>query len=135
MTLLVAFAACIAIQAQEVQRQRVYIFGFAASLSDSLAYQTDIQVLDSAYLYRNGFLADRTQYSTQLQQAVQQMSGHGNMICSVFFDKKKAKLEKKYLKIKQRYARNHAVVVQPLNSEMFRFKKVEYMQTMEDTNQ
>ncbi len=133
MILLVAFAACVATQAQEAKLQRVYIFGFAASLSDSLAFQTDIQVLDSAYVYRNGFLADRTQYSAQLQQKVQQMTGRENMVCAVYFAKKKDKLEKRYMKLKRRYARDHAVVVQPLNSDEFRFRNVEFLQIQEET--
>ncbi len=133
MIFLVAITACVAIQAQEVQRQRVYMFGFAASFSDSLAFQTDIQVVDSAYVYKkNDFLADRTQYSTQLQLAVQQMTGRENMICAVFFDTKLAKLEKKYQKVRRRYIRDHAVVVQPLSTDAFRFKSVEYLQTVEE---
>lgn len=132
MILLVAFAICTVAQAQEAQRQRVYIFGFAASLGDSLAFQTDIQALDSAYLYKNGFLADRAQYSSQLQEAVKQLSGRENMICAVYFDKNKAKLEKKFMKLKRRYARDHAVMVQPLNSDAFSFRNVEYLQTVEE---
>lgn len=103
----------------------VYMFGFATSFTDSLAYITDIQLVDSAYLYKNGFLSDRTLYSEQLANKTQQM-GHANMTCAVFFSPKKAAVEKKYLRVKRRYGRDHGVVVTSLGNNEFRFKAIPF---------
>lgn len=105
----------------------VYMFGLAASFTDSLAYITDIQRVDSAYLYKNGFLADRPLYSRQLADKTEVM-GHANMTCAVFFSPKKAAVEKKYLKVKRSYSRQHGVAVMPLGGNEFQFKAIPYEQ-------
>lgn len=107
------------------QVKPVYMFGFATSFTDSLAYITDIQRVDSAYLYKNGFLADRTHYSRQLADMLEK-TGQTNMTCAVFFSPKKATVEKKYLRVKRRFARDHGVAVTPLGSNVFQFKAVPY---------
>ena len=45
----------------------VYAFGVAASFNDSVVYCTEIQVLDSTALDKNGFLPKRDLYSYQLK--------------------------------------------------------------------
>lgn len=111
------------------QVKPVYMFGFAASFTDSLAYVTDIQRVDSAYLYKNGFLADRPLYSQQLADKTEAM-GHAHMTCTVFFSTKKAAVEKKYLKVKRRYGLQHGVVVTTLPGDEFRFTAVPYLLEM-----
>lgn len=108
-------------QAQKPQMHCVYMFGFASSLVDSLAFQTDIQMIDSVYIHKNGLLAGRMQYSSQLQQALQRETGNANITCAIFFDTKKSRLEKRYLKLKRRYIKSHSVVVRHFGTDSFRF--------------
>lgn len=121
-----ALLATLSLRAQHAPVVKpVYMFGLVASFSDSLAYITDIQRVDSAYLYKNGFLANRPLYSQQLLDKTEAM-GHANMTCAVFFSPKKATIEKKYLKVKRRYGQQHGVVVTSLGNNEFRFKSVPY---------
>ncbi len=109
----------------------VYVFGFAASFTDSIAYITDIQALDTAYVHKNGFLADRSLYSMQLNNFLLTDQHRDNMTCMVFFNAKKSKLEKKFLKVRKKYRADHAVVLSPLGSDVFRFKCEEWIEPME----
>lgn len=126
---------CVLLSALSLSAQRapevkpVYMFGLAASFTDSLAYITDIQRVDSAYLYKNGFLADRPLYSQQLADKTKSM-GHDNMTCMVFFNPKKAAVEKKYLKVKHRYGQQHGVAVTPLGNDEFSFTAVPFEQVI-----
>lgn len=45
----------------------VYAFGISASFTDTVVYFTDIQILDSAKVSKEGFLAHRELYSYQLK--------------------------------------------------------------------
>ena len=45
----------------------VYIVGVSASFTDSLVYFTEIQLLDSVSLDKNKMLPERSQYSYQLK--------------------------------------------------------------------
>ncbi|MDD7304742.1 MAG: hypothetical protein SPF56_06515 [Bacteroidaceae bacterium] len=127
--LLLLLTGCVlSAYAQSARMQRVYMFGFAASLGDSVAFLTDVQTMDSAYVHYNGFLADRSMYSAQLQQAMATRTGKENMTCAVFFGTKKNQVEKKYLKLKHRYGRKNGVVVQALGLDQFRFLPVAYVE-------
>ena len=73
----------------KVERTTVYMFGFSASFTDSVAYITDIQQLDSAYIdTKTDFLMDRVVYSEQLQTYVEALELMGNCTCSVCFHTK-----------------------------------------------
>ncbi len=113
--------------AYEPMRRKVYMFGFGASFTDSVAYITDVQAIDSAYIHPNGFLADRTLYGVQLDVYLQTVLNKKNMTCVVFFDKSKSKVEKKYLKIKKKYLKDHAVVLTPIGRDEFKFKREEWI--------
>ena len=45
----------------------VYMFGVGASFKDSVVYFTEVQLVDSVVLDKNGFLPSRVQYSYQLK--------------------------------------------------------------------
>ena len=86
------FFACLLCQNAEakVKQKPIYIFGFAASFTDSIGYVTDVQYLDSAYVdTKNKFLIGRNMYSVQLQQYLQENMDCKNPITSIFFGEKK----------------------------------------------
>lgn len=74
----------------KVERTTVYIFGFSASFTDSVAYITDVQQLDSAYIEtKYDFLMDRVVYSDQLQTYLEAVKQMPNSTCTVFSIRKR----------------------------------------------
>jgi len=84
--------------------QRVYMFGFAASFNDTIVHFTEIQTLDSVWLSnRKTFLLGRDNYSYQLRDYLAQQK-MPYRTCVIFFDRKLNRLQKKFLKVKNKYA-------------------------------
>lgn len=121
--LLILLFAAVLMQAAgyEPLRRRVYLFGFAASFTDSVSYVTDIQTLDSAYVHYNGFLDSRGLYALQLEQHLAATNREG-LTCMVFFHKNKRKLEKRFLKVKKKYMATHAAAIAPIGRDEFQFR-------------
>ncbi len=110
------FFACLSCQMAEakVKQKPVYLFGFATSFTDSLAYITDVQYIDSAYIdTKTRFLIGRNMYSVQLQQYLEDKEGCSHPVTSIFFSKKKAKVDKKILSIRRRYEKNYNLKTVP----------------------
>lgn len=116
--------ACLLCQnsAAKVKQQPVYLFGFAASFVDSLAYITDVQYIDSAYVdTKTKFLIGRNLYSVQLQDFLAKNEGCKHPVTSIFFGKKKEKIEKKMLAIRRRFEGDFKLktVVCPFRAENY----------------
>lgn len=130
LVLAVAVAAVVAVAmgaGTMPQKQRVYMFGFAASFVDSVCVMTDLQEVD-AYVMPNGFLADRSLYSLQLNNHLVSNQMLENLTCVVFFDKNKSKAEKKYQKLRKRYREDENVTLQSLGIDQFRFEAEEWVE-------
>lgn len=108
------------------QMQRVYMFGFGASLTDSIACQTQVQAIDSAWLDSHKLLVDRSLYSIQLQFHLEQNEGVKNPICTIYFDKNERKLRKLWAKLKRRYESEPQIKLRQLDADRFRFKAEQY---------
>ena len=72
----------------------VYIVGVSASFTDSLVYFTEIQLLDSVSLDKNKMLPERSQYSYQLKNYLENEEGLTNRTCFVYFSNSRKKLQK-----------------------------------------
>ena len=84
---------------------------------------TDLQQIGKVEMEKKTkFISDRDEYSRQLSDYVKK-NGEKNMIALVSYDLKKTKLEKKYLKIKQRYTKD-GFVVKYITKEDFVFVPV-----------
>ena len=86
----VAFAfLCMSVSlCAKVERTTVYMFGFSASFTDSVAYITDVQQVDSAYIdTKTDFLLDRVVYSDQLQVFMESLNVMKDCTCAVLFSK------------------------------------------------
>ena len=81
----------------------MYMVGVSASFTDSLIYFTDIQHLDSVSLDKDKLLPLRGQYSEQLEDYLENKLGLKDRTCFIYFDAKKAKLEKVMKKMKDQY--------------------------------
>lgn len=102
---------------------RVYLYGVAMSMQDSVVYMTDELILDDAVLYNKKiFLEGRDQLSSQLSSYMAQ-KGEKNRVCSVTFAKDVKKLDKKYLKQTEKLKKK-GYLVKSVGQGEFRFKSV-----------
>lgn len=110
--------------AQNVNIQRVYMFGFAQSFNDSTVYFTDIQTVDSAWIQnKTKFLLERENYSYQMRSYLES-EGLQHMMCTTFYALTRKEIEKKYAKIKQRYANRGRYGIEYINENEMKFKAV-----------
>ena len=103
--LLVAIAALLAttVTAKKQSVQKIYIYGMAATFTDTIVYFTPIQEVDSAWVdTKTNFLQGRENYSYQLREYLtsQQMP---HRTCVVIYNQDRQKLEKEFLKMKRIY--------------------------------
>lgn len=105
-------------------RKTIYAFGFAASFNDSTVYFTDIQEIDSAFIEdKSHFLAGRQDYSGQLRNYLLEKN-EKNRTCIFCFDLKRKKIEKKYLKMKERYSKKGAFDVKYISTDELKFQPI-----------
>ena len=92
------------VQAQNVKVPHAYMFGFVASFNDSTVYFTDIQQVDSVWVTKKKkMLAGRNNYSYQLREFFAQKRNMPNRTCVVVANTNRKKVEKKYIKMKNKY--------------------------------
>ena len=124
------FAAAFAVSAfskqpKDKNKYGVYLAGVSASFADSLVFLTDIQFVDSAAVDEKDMLVGRASYSYQLKDYLEQKQGEQNRTCFMFFNRKKAKLEKEMKKLKEKYQKGGTLVIRDEDSA-FHFEKPEY---------
>jgi hypothetical protein len=115
-------------EAKIVVAEHMYMFGFSASFNDSILYITDIQdVPGASYDTKTKFLMGREHYSSQLKEFLAEKKGQPNRICLVMFATSRKEAEKKYQKLKKKYAGKDGIIygLQYLNSDEFKFEAVE----------
>ena len=92
------------VQAQNVKVPQAYMFGFVASFNDSTVYFTNIQKVDSVWVTKKkGMLAGRNNYSYQLREYFAQQRNLPNRTCVVIANTDRKKVEKKFVKMKNKY--------------------------------
>ena len=110
---------CSAFSLKKDHSKTVYAFGIAASFTDTVVYFTDIQILDSAKVSKEGFLTHRDLYSYQLKNYVEDNGLQQN------FSENRKKLEKEATKILSKYKRNRNTTVTRIDTDKFHFIKPE----------
>jgi hypothetical protein len=105
LTLAIAMMAAGAtnVQAQNIKVPHAYMFGFVASFNDSTVYFTNIQQVDSVWVTKKKMLAGRNNYSYQLREFFAQKRNMPNRTCVVVANTDRKKVEKKYIKMKNKY--------------------------------
>jgi len=103
----------------------VYAFGFSASFTDTVVYYTEIQVLDSVQLDKNGFLPYREHYSYQLKNYLEYQKGEKNRTCMIYFSESQAQLSKDRAKLLNKYKKDKTISLEELPQVEFSFKKPE----------
>ena len=104
----------------------MYMVGVSASFTDSLIYFTDIQHLDSVSFDKDKLLTLRGQYSEQLEDYLENKLGLKDRTCFIYFDAKKAKLEKVMKKMKDQYKKDGKAVLKEIGVDFQFTKAVEY---------
>lgn len=127
LTTLLAITASTA-EAKHVVLPHVYMFGFAASFTDSTLYLTDIQDVENVwYDTKEDALMARDNYSSQLKQYMTDSLGQPNRVCLVIFATTKKKAEKKYQILKKKYMSRDGIIhgMKYLTSSDFKFTAVD----------
>ena len=101
----------------------VYMFGIVTSFTDSVLYMTQVQYVDSAYFTKKNFLYSRENYSYQLKSYMKNL-GIENPTCITIYDSKKSKAEKKYSKIRKKFAEKDKYIVKYLAADEFKFSPI-----------
>ena len=119
------FTMCSAFSLKKDHSKPVYAFGISASFTDTVVYFTDIQILDSAKVSKEGFLSHRELYSYQLKNYLEDNQLQQNSTCMIYFSENKKKLEKEATKILNKYKKNNRMTVSLIDSDKFHFTKPE----------
>lgn len=127
-SLLMVFMVCSAFSLKGNDKSKgMYIVGVSASFSDSLVYFTDIQYLDSVQVNKKTkLLPMRSNYSEQLDNFLEQVQGMKNRTCFIYFNEKKAKLEKVINKMKKEYMEGGKSILRETGSDFKFTRAVEY---------
>ena len=119
------FTMCSAFSLKKGHSKPVYAFGISASFTDTVVYFTDIQIIDSAKVSKEGFLAHRELYSYQLKNYLEDNRLQQNSTCMIYFSENRKKLEKEATKILNKYKKNYRMTVSRIDSDKFHFTKPE----------
>ena len=120
-SLLVVLMLCSAFTKKE-KAEGVYMAGVAASFCDTVIYFTDVQLVENLYL-KDKMLPQRSEFSSQLKNFVENTYGTANQTCFVYFNTKKEKLEKAMRKMKEKYRKDGKLVIREVDKN-FKFTLV-----------
>lgn len=123
-------------RAKNDQTQKLYMFGLAASFTDTIVHFTPIQEVDGAWMdKKKRFLMGRQEYSYQLRNYLAEQLGMPQRTCVVVYEKKLKKAEKKRARMIEIYnsptKNGHRNDVRYIPSEAFRFHSVDMSETVE----
>lgn len=108
-----------------VPAKEMYVYGVVYSLTDSVAYITDVaQVTDAYKQKKTKFLYARNEYSAQLEKYIKSVNVERPTVITVF-DEARTVLEKKYTKMKARLQKD-GYLVKNVSSVDFQYKGVPY---------
>ena len=119
------------VSAKRKMMPRVYMFGFVASFNDSIVHFTNVQPVDSAWMdTKKNFLLGRDNYSYQLRNYFANSLSMPHRTCVVVAGEKRTDVEKKLLKLKQKYTTKAKVSydVRTIADTDFRFKAINMAQ-------
>lgn len=120
-TLIILQLAFVAItSAMAETRDKVYVFGYATCLGDSVIYLSAIQPLDSAIIdHKTKFLNYREDYARQMENALQKIYGK-HFTSALVFSSQRSRLEKKYVKLR-RYYNKKPIRIEEVPTTTFHF--------------
>ena len=129
MILLALLMAVSGVSARKSQVEKMYVFGLAASFTDTIVHFTPIMEVDSAWFSRKkSFLMGREEYSYQLRDYLATQLSMPQRTCIVVYGKKLKAVEKKRAKMLRLYTEPpkgaRQFDVRYIEQKDFRFKAV-----------
>ena len=127
-------------RAKSSQMQKIYMFGMAASFTDTIVHFTPIQEVEDAWIdKKKNFLLGRQEYSYQLRDYLAAQLAMPQRTCIVIYEEKLKKAEKRRAKLIELYnsptkngKRND---VRYIKTEDFRFHGVDMGNAAEEETQ
>ena len=117
---LVALCAALQVSARDRQ-QSIYMFAYGTSFNDSTIYLSTVEVVKNATLeQKTNFLNNRLSYSNAFKQFLD-VKYSGIHTTAVFFNVKREKLEKMYLKIRRNTHKSRTMRLVEVPASDFRF--------------
>ncbi len=117
---LVALCAALQVSARDRQ-QSIYMFAYGTSFNDSTIYLSTVEVVKNATLeQKTNFLNNRLSYSNAFKQFLD-VKYNGIHTTAVFFNVKREKLEKMYLKIRRNTQKSRTMRLVEVPASDFRF--------------
>lgn len=117
---LVALCAALQVSARDRQ-QSIYMFAYGTSFNDSTIYISTVEVVKNATLeQKTNFLNNRLSYSNAFKQFLD-VKYSGIHTTAVFFNVKREKLEKMYLKIRRNTQKSRTMRLVEVPASDFRF--------------
>ena len=117
---LVALCAALQVSARDRQ-QSIYMFAYGTSFNDSTIYLSTVEVVKNATLeQKTNFLNNRLSYSNAFKQFLD-VKYSGIHTTAVFFNVKREKLEKMYLKIRRNMQKSRTMRLVEVPASDFRF--------------
>ena len=117
---LVALCAALQVSARDRQ-QSIYMFAYGTSFNDSTIYLSTVEVVKNATLeHKTNFLHNRFSYSNAFKQFLD-VKYSGIHTTAVFFNVKREKLEKMYLKIRRNTQKSRTMRLVEVPASDFRF--------------
>lgn len=117
---LVALCAALQVSARDRQ-QSIYMFAYGTSFNDSTIYLSTVEVVKNATLeQKTNFLNNRLSYSNAFKQFLD-VKYSGIHTTAVFFNVKREKLEKMYLKIRRNTQKGRTMRLVEVPASDFRF--------------
>lgn len=117
---LVALCAALQVSARDRQ-QSIYMFAYGTSFNDSTIYLSTVEVVKKATLeQKTNFLNNRLSYSNSFKQFLD-VKYSGIHTTAVFFNVKREKLEKMYLKIRRNTQKSRTMRLVEVPASDFRF--------------
>lgn len=115
-------ALCVALQVSARDRQQsIYMFAYGTSFNDSTIYLSTVEVVKNATLeQKTNFLNNRLSYSNAFKQFLD-VKYSGIHTTAVFFNVKREKLEKMYLKIRRNAQKSRTMRLVEVPASDFRF--------------
>lgn len=117
---LVTLCAALQVSARDRQ-QSIYMFAYGTSFNDSTIYLSTVEVVKNATLeQKTNFLNNRLSYSNAFKQFLD-VKYSGIHTTAVFFNVKREKLEKMYLKIRRNTQKSRTMRLVEVPASDFRF--------------
>lgn len=117
---LVALCAALQVSARDRQ-QSIYMFAYGTSFNDSTIYLSTVEVVKNTTLeQKTNFLNNRLSYSNAFKQFLD-VKYSGIHTTAVFFNVKREKLEKMYLKIRRNTQKSRTMRLVEVPASDFRF--------------